>query len=148
MGVTLIFGHQGFDQGLYAKATIENLRVVWVSPDFQAHSPNAQQQQEDILVGGGLALPTQAKEGVVALAVPISAQTVIYDFSDLGLPPETRTVNAVELLSALDQGGTGVKLSLYLVPEKAQPLVSSGLFLPELVVTPGSTPTPTPTPAP
>lgn len=137
VGVTMVV-NQG-DQ-IYAKATVEDLRVVWVSPDFQPQLAN----QEDALgVGGGITLNTQAREGVVALAVPVEAMAVVYDFSELGLPPEIRRVNAVELLSALDQGGTQVKLSLYLVPDdKAQPLASAGLVLPSLVVTPGPTPTP------
>lgn len=144
VGVTMVL-NRGLDKGLYAKATVENLRVLWVSPEFQVEYNET--DLEDKKSGLSVASPRQAREGVVVLAVPVSAEAVVYDFSDLGLPPETRRVSAVELLSALDQGGSGVKLSLYLSPTKALPLTTAGLYLPNLVVTPGATPTPTPAPA-
>lgn len=136
VGVTMIL-----NQGMYAKAVIEGVRVLWLSPEFQAQSSSAADATDDEL----LVVKRQAKEGVVVLAVPITTQAVIYDFKELGLEPERRTVNAVELLSALDQGSTNVALSLYLVPPGAKKMDTAGLFLPDLAVTPGPTPTPTPT---
>ena len=141
VGVTMVLNGSGGTA--YAKATVENLRVIYVSPDFQAPAP-AEKTEDDTGMGAGL--NAQASEGVVVLAVPIAAQAIVYDFSDLGLPVETRNVNAVELLSALDQ--STAKLSLYLTPAQAQPLMSSGLLLPDLVIIPDVTPTPTPTPMP
>ena len=149
VGVTMVLNGQGGQT--YAKATVEGLRVLYVSPDFQAQpeAASALGAQDDTGVMSGATTtttmggaPSQAQTGVVVLAVPTSAQAVVYDFSDLGLPAETREVNAVELLSALDQ--SGAKLSLYLAPKQAQPMTTGGLLLPDLVVTPGPTPTPNP----
>jgi len=53
-------------------------------------------------------------------------------------------VNAVELLTALDQADNA-RLSLYMLPKDAKAMTTSGLWLPELVirqVTPTTTPTP------
>ncbi len=149
VGVTMVY--EGAGHVPYAKAVLEGLRVVYVSPAFQAKpesQPVASAAASKSALGGGSSaalggLPSsQAHTGVVALAVPVQTQAVVYDFGAEGGDPQTRYVNAVELLSALDQ--TSAKLSLYLTPEKAQPLTTSGLFLPELVITPPPTPTPTP----
>ncbi len=151
VGVTMVYGGGvGASSAPYAKAVLEGLRVVYVSPDFQVKP----EESPGEAAGGGafggsgsaaaIGAPSQARTGVVALAVPIQTQAVVYDFSAEGGDPQVRYANAVELLSALDQ--TNAKLSLYLAPPKSQPLATSGLFLPELVVTPPPTPTPTPTP--
>ena len=142
VGVTMVWGNNK----PYAKAVLEGLRVVYVDPAFRAKPEDAltSSSSSSSSLGGGAGLGMeQATEGVIALAVPTPAQAVVYSFPDSGVT-ETRYVNAVELLSALDQ--TGAKLSLYLVPKKNAPLVTSGLFLPDLVVTPPPTPTPTASP--
>ncbi len=135
-------------QGVFSKATVENLRVLYIQPSFQAEDP-AEAAGRIITPDPqtGIAVQRQrSKEGVVVLAVPAKAQAVVYDFQSSGIEATTavRLVNAVELLSALDQADN-VKLSLYLMPDEAQPMNTSGLWLPELVIR-QMTPTPTPTP--
>jgi hypothetical protein len=82
----------------------------------------------------------------VVLAVPIELQTVFYDFSSSGAVSEQRTLNAIELLAAL--GSTdGAQITLYLMPSEASnDFSSSGLWLPDLIITPAPTATPSPTP--
>jgi hypothetical protein len=79
----------------------------------------------------------------VVLAVPVEAITIGYDFSDLGIASASLLASLTDLLPALDQVDT-VRLSLFLEPEKPDPFLTSGLFLPDLVITPMPTPTPTP----
>ena len=88
---------------------------------------------------------TREQEGTVLLAVPTDAQVLVYDFSAQLSPNELVWVNAIELLVALDSSREA-SLSLYMVPDGAQEFATSGLFLPDLVITPGPTPTPTETP--
>jgi len=81
----------------------------------------------------------------VVLAMPITARVLSYDFTAFGVPNDTRLIYAVDLLPALDQAGNA-KLSLYLEPQQPQAFISSGVYLPDLVRTPGPSPTPTETP--
>jgi len=149
VGVTAILTDGDYTvQGVFSKATVENLRVLYIQPSFQAEDP-AEAAGRIITPDPqtGIAVQRQrSKEGVVVLAVPAKAQAVVYDFQAAGIEATTavRLVNAVELLSALDQADN-VKLSLYLMPDEAQPMNTSGLWLPELVIR-QMTPTPTPTP--
>ncbi|GIV67108.1 MAG: hypothetical protein KatS3mg047_1501 [Bellilinea sp.] len=149
VGVTAILTDGDYTvQGVFSKATVENLRVLYIQPSFQAEDP-AEAAGRIITPDPqtGIAVQRQrSKEGVVVLAVPAKAQAVVYDFQSAGIEATTavRLVNAVELLSALDQADN-VKLSLYLMPDEAQPMNTSGLWLPELVIR-QMTPTPTPTP--
>jgi pilus assembly protein CpaB len=149
VGVTAILTDGDYTaQGVFSKATVENLRVLYIQPSFQAEDP-AEAAGRIITPDPqtGIAVQRQrSKEGVVVLAVPAKAQAVVYDFQSSGIEATTavRLVNAVELLSALDQADN-VKLSLYLMPDEAQPMNTSGLWLPELVIR-QMTPTPTPTP--
>lgn len=149
VGVTAILTDGDYTvQGVFSKATVENLRVLYIQPSFQAEDP-AEAAGQIITPDPqtGIAVQRQrSKEGVVVLAVPAKAQAVVYDFQSAGIEATTavRLVNAVELLSALDQADN-VKLSLYLMPDEAQPMNTSGLWLPELVIR-QMTPTPTPTP--
>ncbi len=54
-----------------------------------------------------------------------------------------RSVNAIELIAALNASGTA-DLYLYLMPDKdAQPFTTAGLWVPDLVVRSGATATPT-----
>ncbi len=71
-------------QNVFAKATLENLRVIYVPPDFQA-SASAPVQVASAKVKGGLtsnttvvAAPKLANEGVIILAAPIDPQPIIY----------------------------------------------------------------------
>ena len=84
-------------------------------------------------------------EGTVVLAVPVDAITIGYDFSTFGVNSESRLVSLTDLLPALDLVDT-VRLSLFLEPDAPVSFITSGLFLGDLVITPGPTPTVTPCP--
>ncbi len=133
--------------GTYSKAVAEGLRVLYVSPEFSALDPLSTRRIED---GGGNVTTsvggtnTRDTEGTVVLAVPVKAQVVAYDFAAFGVQSETRLVNLVDLLPALD-AASNVTLSLYLQPDNSKAFRSPGVFVPDLVVTPGPSPTPTPT---
>ena len=137
-------------QGTFSKATIEGLRVLYLDPRFAATDATSMQpaSTSSSLVGttGGVGTTTErAQQGFVVLAVPTSLQTVVYDFSAANAVSESRTVNVLEMLAALDSTG-GAEISLYLMPgENAKQFSSPGLWLPDLVVTPQATPTATPT---
>jgi len=158
VGITAVLP-DGSGSGTFGKAVVGGLRVLYISPSFQAEDPPAEpsstspQSTEESsssgafsTSGSGLQGSTQRQEtGTVVLAVPITARVVGYDFTAFGVPNDTRLIYAVDLLPALDQAGNA-KLSLYLEPEQAQAFVSSGIYLPDLVRTPGPSPTPTETP--
>jgi pilus assembly protein CpaB len=133
----------GGEPGAFSKSTIEPLRVLYLSPEFQARlgaTPEA-----DPVTGLPRFTNDRDSEGTVVLAVPTSAQVVFYDFSGRQAPNATVVVNALELLAALDASDFAT-LSLYLVPDGAGGFATSGLFLPDLVITPQPTPTATSTP--
>ncbi len=82
--VTLPDPTGGGKSGVFAKAALENLRVLYVPPDFQA-SASAPVQVASAEVKGGLtkntavvAAPRLANEGVIVLAAPIDPQPIIY----------------------------------------------------------------------
>ncbi len=133
----------GGESGSFSKSTIEPLRVLYLSPEFEALDVDAEPQVDSLT--GLTQKETRVQEGTVVLAVPIDQQVVLYDFSARLAPDQVRWVNAIELLAALDSSGDA-SLSLYLVPDGAADFETSGLFLPDLVITPGPTPTNTPTP--
>jgi len=136
------------DPGDYAKVLFEPLRVVYVSPDFQAPEVRGNQgseQQNAFLASAG---ENKTDRGTVVLAVPAKTVNLVYDFSSWGkgLGKVTVPTNLVELLSALNMAD-GVRFSLYLVPGGAKPMTTSGVFVPSVVVLPPSpkakaTPTP------
>lgn len=141
VGVTAVMDSQS---GTYSKVTVENLRLLYVDPQFRA-----QAEDQSVVVTPepmtGAAVPRQRQaSGAVILAVPTTLQAVVYDLAQLGdgEQSQTRKVNAIELLAALS-GNQATRLSLYLMPDQAQAFTSPGLYLPELVITP-VTPTPTP----
>jgi pilus assembly protein CpaB len=135
-------------QGTFSKATIEGLRVLYLDPRFTATDATSMQpvSSSSSLVGttGGVGTTTErAQQGFVVLAVPTSLQTVMYDFTAANAVSESRSVNVLEMLAALDSTG-GAEISLYLMPgENAKQFSSPGLWLPDLVVTPQATPTAT-----
>ena len=136
-------------QGTFSKATIEGLRVLYLDPRFTATDSTSMQpaSTSSSLVGttGGGTTTERAQQGFVVLAVPTSLQTVVYDFTASNAVSESRSVNVLEMLAALDSTG-GAEISLYLMPgENAKQFSSPGLWLPDLVVTPQATPTATPT---
>jgi len=144
VGVTAtVFAQGGVQEGAFSKVTIEGLRVLYLSPTFEAEDPSANDPAEEGSFG---VVNERRDQGVVVLAVPVDYQTVVYDFSIRDAPAEIRQVNAIELLSALESADNA-HLSLYLMPrDNPLPVTSSGLWLPDLVITPQPTPTPTPTP--
>jgi pilus assembly protein CpaB len=153
VGVTAILpGPNGSSS--FGKFLIGGLRVLYITPSFQAEQPAAQptsepqaaQDGEAFSIPSGAGLGTdRAGEGTVVLAVPVAAQVVGYDFSAFGAESDSRLVFAVDLLPALDLS-SNVLLSLVLEPHQAAAFETSGIFLPDLVRTPGPTPTPSETP--
>jgi len=133
----------GAAPGTFTKAAIEPLRVLYISPDFAAEE--AATPALDPVTGLVSSQRRREQEGTVVLAVPTGAYVILYDFTSRMAPNEARSVNALELLTALDAAPNAM-LSLYLVPEGASSFASSGLFLPDLVITPAPTSTPSPTP--
>ncbi len=178
------------DGDLFAKAVIEDLRVLYVSPEFQAKPDpsaslragapvTAQMTVSDGEPSGLTASPGRsrapANEGVILLAAPIEPQAIAYIpitqtlpiNTDLILDDETTRpddqpterpmdraafddlthaiapdfedaqvlyVSPVELLAALNAEKDA--LTLYLMPEGAEPLASNGLSLSELLPLP------------
>ncbi|WP_322507232.1 RcpC/CpaB family pilus assembly protein, partial [Anaerolinea sp.] len=99
------------------------------------------------LFGGGSSAPVDtggAAKGLVVLAIPVDAQTVVYDFSLQGAVSESKPVYLVDVLPALS-AQNNVQFGLVLEPEQAQDVRTSGIALPALAVTPNATYTPTPT---
>ncbi len=145
VGVTAVLRDSG---GAYSKVIAENLRVLYVSPEFSALDPLSAQRiqaQDGNVTTSVQTSGTRDTQGTVVLAVPVKAQVVAYDFAPFGVQPESRLVNLVDLLPALDSA-QNVTLSLYLQPEAARTFRSPGVYVPDLVVTPGPSPTPTPAP--
>lgn len=147
VGVNAVIFQTGVygNEGAYSKAVIENLRVLYISPEFSSDQsvPVAVSTQTNDLLALGLQTERET-QGIVVLAVPIDNQIIVYKFSavDPNVPDETVTVNAVELLSAL-ANSDNARLSLYWLPENPTSFQTSGLYLPDLVITPEPTPTPT-----
>ena len=134
--------------GTFSKATVENLRVLYIDPRFSASSdanvvPSGAQQDDNLLTG--VNTDERAREGSVVLAVDVNLQTVFYDFTASGAVSQSKTVNALELLAAL-ANMPGANVTLYLMPgENPAPFTSPGLWLPDLIKTPlPVTPTATP----
>lgn len=131
--------------GTFSKATIENLRVLYIDPRYAANL-DVNVPTPDGNFGGmsGVNTDERARDGSVILAVPVDLQTVFYDFSSTGAVSEARKVNVLELLSALSVTD-GAQVTLYLMPfETASDFTSPGLWLPDLIRTPAPTATPTP----
>jgi len=147
----VVFADSIGNSGAFSKATIEGLRVLYLSPSFAAEDP-AEMAGSIVTPDPATGLAVQrerVKEGTVLLAVPTSLQAIAYDFTmtDPNIPDQVRQVSAIELLSALDVADNA-SLSLYLMPEGAEAFSTTGLYLPELVITPGYTPTATQSPTP
>jgi pilus assembly protein CpaB len=136
--------------GTFSKATIENLRVLYIDPRFSATTdanvvPSAATPQSNDNLLAGVNTDERAKEGSVVLAVDVNLQTIFYDFTSSGAVSESKTVNALELLAALGNM-PGAQVTLYLMPgEGGMPFTSPGLWLPDLIKTPQPTATPSPT---
>ena len=144
VGVTAVIEAAGLgERGTYSKAAVENLRVIYLSPDFQAVDP------ADALVttttdNTTATTPKERKpEGALVLAVPIAAETIVYEFKDVepSLGRQQRVANVIELLTALE-ASENAKLFLHLMPRNSEEMITSGLWLPELIIKPYK-PTPT-----
>jgi pilus assembly protein CpaB len=133
--------------GAYAKTLAGGLRVLYISPDFAALDPaeSAPPAGESGGFAANGAVRQRKTDGVVVLAVPVDLQVIPYDFLSYGVASESRPVNLIDLLPALDQS-RDVALSLALEPKQPRAFTTSGVFLPDLVVAPGPSPTPTETP--
>ena len=143
VGVTAVIDLTGAgDNGTYSKVAIENLRVLYLSPDFQATEAESVITTE---TDNTTATVTKDRktEGALVLAVPVASETIVYEFAEVEpeLGTQLRTVNVVEMLIALE-ASDNAKLYLYLMPREAEDMVTSGLWLPELVIKPYK-PTPT-----
>lgn len=134
--------------GVYSKAAVEGLRVLYVDSAWSAVQPQESiqpqaTQQANALPVGGVMTNERAETGTIILAVPVGLQTIVYDFSSTGGLRQQQVVNAIELLAALSTMDS-VKFSLYLMPsEGAEQFSSPGLWLPDLVQFGQPTPTPT-----
>ncbi len=157
VGVTAVIdSSNNGEKGTYSKAAVENLRVLYLSPEFQAVDPDSNVLTKKTDNTSATVVKERKSEGAVILAAPIAADTIVYEFKDIepDLGTKTRTVNVVEMLIALE-ASDNAKLYLYLMPRNSEEMVTSGLWLPELVIKPYK-PTPTfnpaaletPTPAP
>ena len=155
VGVTAVISNTTMSSnGTFSKATVENLRVLYLSPEFEAQDPidpiaMTTQQSEDPNYLLKNMNTERSNEGIVLLAVPIDQEALIYHFSamDPNLEDVEAVITAIELLALLDQSSEAT-LSLYLMPKDPIAIESAGIWLPSLVMTPGLTPTPTPTCAP
>lgn len=144
VGVTAVMESS---EGPYAKTVANGLRILYISPEFKAiQQPQTAPASSGGAFSGGSpssSQPPRVLEGTVVLAVPVDAVTVGYDFSSFGVNSESQLVYLTDLLPALDLV-SNVQLSLFLEPESPEAFVTSGLFLPNLIITPGPSPTPTP----
>lgn len=149
VGITaVIFGGSGGAQGAFSKTISGGFRVLYLSPEFQAADPfdvNPPPQATSAPLSGSQGSTRREDSGTVVLAVPIQAAIVAYDFAAFGVESAAKVINILDLLPALDHA-TNVELSLFLEPENAKSFITSGVYLPDLVITPGPSPTPTETP--
>jgi len=142
--VSLFFAVRDKDRGLYAKAALSGLRVVYVPPDFYARTvePSPRTLQASTAADGGLipAVPappppsTALESAPVVLAAPLAVQTVAFRTADGTV--EGREVVPAELLVALAaavERGEG-EAWLALEGEAAAPIPpTGGIFLSDLV---------------
>jgi pilus assembly protein CpaB len=148
VGVTAVMESQ---DGPFAKTVASGLRVLYISPEFKAaqgsQSTPSTTSSSDPFAGSSSTTSQGPREteGTVVLAVPVEAITIGYDFSTFGVNSESRLVSLTDLLPALDLVAN-VQLSLFLEPDAPESFITSGIFLPNLVITPGPTPTATPCP--
>jgi pilus assembly protein CpaB len=148
VGVTAVMEGQ---DGPFAKTVAGGLRVLYISPEFKAaqgsQSTSSTTSSSDPFAGSSSTTSQSRREteGTVVLAVPVEAITIGYDFSTFGVNSESRLVSLTDLLPALDLVAN-VQLSLFLEPDRPESFITSGVFLPNLVITPGPTPTATPCP--
>ncbi len=136
---------------LFAKHLLENLRVLYVSPDFQARpaQPLDPATTPDPIPP---APPRLARQGVIVLAAKTQPEPLVFESAQAILqrqlaeeedaqaaeaassPPDVRWAVPVELLAALNAADAA--FTLVLSPADAQPFTSPGLELPTLLTQP------------
>ena len=158
VGVTAVIfdTSAGAGRGAFSKTVLTGLRVLYISPDFAAVDPvdtapitsgsgsgqDGTTTSSSAFGAGNQTTSARASQGPIVLAVPISAQAVAYDFTLFGVQSDARMINVIDLLPALDHA-QNVELSLFLEPSNAESFTTSGVYLSDLVITPGPSPTPT-----
>jgi len=136
---------------LFAKHLLENLRVLYVSPDFQAR-PAQPLDPAATPVPTAPAAPRLARQGVIVLAARTQPEPLVFESAQTILhrqlaseeaadsqtapepapaPPDVRWAVPVELLAALNAADAA--FTLVLSPADAQPFTSPGLELPTLL---------------
>lgn len=144
VGLTAVIESGGIgESGTYSKVAVENLRVLYLSPDFLAIEES---EREVTTTTDNTTATTRTEKkpvGALVLAVSIEAETILYDFQNIEptLGIQERIVNVIEMLTALE-ASENAKLFIYLMPRDAEKIVTSGLWLPELIIKPYK-PTPT-----
>lgn len=140
--VSLFFAVLDRERGLYAKAALSGLRVVYVPPAFYAQTVEARPMTlRASTADGGLIPPAPAppptsrsESAPVVLAASLQPQTIVFRTADG--TTEAREVSPAELLVALGaavERGEG-EAWLALEGEQAAPLPpTAGLFLSELL---------------
>ena len=130
--------------GSYAKMITENLRVLYISPEFRSLDPSVYEPAPgDDGSGNYSDNSTRDSRGTVVLAVPTTDVVIAYDFAAFGVDSASRTINVIDLLPALDHA-SNVQLSLFIQPDDASHFSTSGVFIEYLMITPIPSPTPTP----
>jgi hypothetical protein len=141
------------DEALFAKALLEDLRVLYVPPEFQAR-PSAPVTAQLTITGGESSYqppinsPQPVEEGVLVLAASTRPVTVTYtlegeeaDTPEIvegepppaeGEPPSVRLV-PVELLAALNAADAA--FTLVLTPEDGESYTTAGLSVSSLLLT-------------
>jgi len=138
VGITAVIDSSNFgEKGTYSKAAIENLRVLYLSPEFQSVDPDENILTNETDNTSATVSTNRKTEGALVLAVPIASDNIVYEFKDVEpeLGRQLRNVNVVEMLTALE-ASENASLYVYLMPRNAEEMITSGLWLPELVIKP------------
>ncbi|MCD4673075.1 MAG: Flp pilus assembly protein CpaB [Anaerolineaceae bacterium] len=148
----VIYAEDYNSSGAFSKAAIENLRVLYISPEFEALDPAPQIPSDDETSASLMQLgiePERELKGTLVLAASIKEESILYNHADHyeNLENVEIVITQLELLSALENADNA-RLSVYLMPKQPDQVISSGLWVPDLVVTPAFTPTATPSPTP
>ncbi|NCP87807.1 Flp pilus assembly protein CpaB [bacterium] len=141
-------------QAVYSKYITGGLRVLWVDPAFQQAQAPVQPTAE---ASGGMSFAAgdtstggtggaSGLKGLIVLAVPTNRQIISFDFSEENAGIESQPVYLIDLIPALS--ANGVSFGLMLEPKEPNFPQTSGLYIPNLMRTPGATLTPTPSPTP
>jgi len=146
--------------GMYAKAILEGLRVLYVPPDFQARPYTPATAQLRVSSDGASSPPVVSaspqqtvQEGVVVLAASTQPTTILYrwpeglvesltatgevdiqtgvELGPAALPP-ARLVVPVELLAALNAADAA--FTLVMLPEMPATYTTTGLTLAQILV--------------